>query len=199
MANPFGIHSVGSALMTYLRDTYPANLGPGSGFPSCQFKLFSSGELSGDLTDLGTALSLYLYRIKINEHRRNSIRPDGPSDSAPPLWVDLHYLMTVWADSALAEQTIMTWGMLQLHLRPMLDVSSLPPKFGWMPADTVQILDAELSDEDMMRIWDGIGPSYRLTVGYVARVVHVEPDEDVGVATPVVATRFDIAEGGAGR
>lgn len=196
MANPFAVHSVGTSLVTYLRDTYPAALGPNSGYPPCEFKLFSSGELSGDLSNMLTTLSLYLYRVKINEHRRNSSRLDRAADGPPPLWVDLHYLLTVWADGALAEQTVMTWAMRQLHLRPTLDVSSLSPEFGWTPSDTVQVMDAELSDEDMMRIWDALGPSYRLTVGYVARVVCVEDDEPFEGATPVVAKRFEIEDRG---
>ena len=199
MANPFAVHSVGTSLVTYLRDTYPAALRPNSGYPPCDFKLFSSGELSGDVSNLLTTLSLYLYRVKINEHRRNSNRLDRPADGPTPLWVDLHYLMTVWADNALAEHTVMTWAMRQLHLRPTLDVSSLSPEFGWTPSDTVQVKDAELSDEDMMRIWDALGPSYRLTVGYIARVVCVEDDEPFEGVSPVVATRFDIEDWGPGR
>ena len=196
MANPFAVHSVGTSLVTYLRDTYPAALGPNSGYPPCEFKLFSSGELSGDLSNMLTTLSLYLYRVKINEHRRNSSRLDRAADGPPPLWVDLHYLLTVWADGAMAEQTVMTWAMRQLHLRPTLDVSSLSPEFGWTPSDTVQVMDADLSDEDMMRIWDALGPSYRLTVGYVARVVCVEDDEPFEGATPVVSKRFDLEDRG---
>lgn len=194
MANPFAVHSVGSSLVTYLRDTYPAALRPDSGYPPCEFKLFSSGELSGDVGNILTTLSLYLYRVKINEHRRNGNRLDRPADGPAPLWLDLHYLLTVWADNALAEQTVMTWAMRQFYLRPMLDVSSLSPEFGWTSADTVQVLNAELSDEEMMRIWDALGHSYRLTVGYIARVVCVEDDEPYEGATPVVATRFDLSD-----
>lgn len=195
MPNLFAIHSVGSSLVTYLRNTYPDAL---RSEHSCEFRLFSGGELEGDLSNLGTTLSLYLYRVKTNEHRRNSHRLNDPSDASAPLWLDLHYLMTVWADSALAEQTIMAWAMRQFHLRPVLDVSSLSPEAGWGPADAVQLVDAELSDEDMMRIWDGIAPSYRLTVGYVARVVRIDGDPETSAA-PVVATRFEFAWPGSER
>jgi hypothetical protein len=53
----------------------------------------------------------------------------------------------------------------------------------------IQIISAELSNEDMMRIWDTLKPSYRLSVAYIARVVRIEGDE-VEDARPVVATRL---------
>ena len=44
----------------------------------------------------------------------------------------------------------------------------------------------ELSNEDLMRIWDAIDPSYRVSVPYVARVVQLdlEPSQE---GAPVVA------------
>jgi hypothetical protein len=41
----------------------------------------------------------------------------------------------------------------------------------------------------MMRIWDALDPSYRLSVSYVARLVRLDPDTLTSVQ-PVVATRF---------
>ena len=43
-----------------------------------------------------------------------------------------------------------------------------------------------------MRIWDTLEPDYRLSVGYVARVVRIEPDE-IPEQRAVVATRFNYA------
>jgi hypothetical protein len=40
---------------------------------------------------------LYLYRITMNEHLRNTI--------------DLHYLPSVWADKPLAEHSTLAWAM----------------------------------------------------------------------------------------
>ncbi len=50
-------------------------------------------------------------------------------------------------------------------------------------------MPAELSTEDVMRIWDAIEPAYRLSASYVARVVRIEPDEDLESFAPVVARR----------
>jgi hypothetical protein len=56
----------------------------------------------------------------------------------------------------------------------------------------VHIIPEELSTADMMRVWDTLQPEYRLSLGYVARVVRIEP-HDTPEAGPVVATRFNFA------
>lgn len=185
MANLLAIHSVGSSLMTYLRNSYPDDLR--ADLP-CEFRLLSSGELA-EPGDIGTALSLFLYRVTMNEHLRNAGRIDNPADVNVPLALDLHYLMTVWANNAHTEQVILAWAMRQFHLHPVLDISALSPEAAWSAGDIIHLMPAELSNEDVMRIWDALDPPYRLSVSYIARVVRIDPDK-VDDARPVVATQF---------
>lgn len=187
MANFLAIHSVGSSLVTYLRNAYPPLLREEH---TCDFRLFSSGELA-QLEDgnMNTTVSLYLHRITLNEHLRNNLHPNQPSDSFPPLSVDLHYLITIWADSPVAEHSIAAWVMHEFHHHPIMDISSLSSDGGWMRDDVVQIIPAELSNEDMMRIWDSLAPSYRLSLSYIGRAIRIEP-ENVPPGQPVVATQF---------
>jgi hypothetical protein len=189
MANLLGIHSVGASLITYLRNSYPDDLR--ARHPS-EFRLLSSGELVGT-ADFGTLLSLYLYRVTQSEHLRNVPRRNDPFDAPVPLAIDLHYLLTVWADSAVAEHTILAWAMRQLHDRPILDVGALSAEAAWSPSDFVQIIPAELSNEDVMRIWDALDPAYRISVSYVARTIRIDPDQSP-VGRPVVATRLSFGE-----
>ena len=184
MANLLAVHSVGASLVALLRNAYPDAL---RARHACEFRLLSSGELATE-ADLVTTLSLYLYRVTANEHLRTSPRPVDPADARPPLAVDLHYLLTVWADSALAEHVILGYAMRELHARPVLDVASLSPEGGWGPGEVVQIIPAELSNEDMMRLWDALEPAYRLSVSYIARVVRIDHDP-VPTGRPVIATR----------
>jgi hypothetical protein len=71
----------------------------------------------------------------------------------------------------------------------VLSASSLSPEAGWDSADAVQIVPAELSTEDLMRIWDALTPPYRLSVSYVARMVRIDA-ERIPDAAPVVASRL---------
>lgn len=189
MANLFAIHSVGSSLITYLRNTYPEPLR--TEYP-CDFRLLSSGEMA-DLGDVGTAVTLYLYRITVDEHLRTAPMNYKPMDSAIPLSVDLHYLLSVWADSALVEHTIVAWVMSELNQHCVLDKATLSADGGWFDGDQIQIVPVELSNEDLMRIWDALAPNYRLSVSYKARVVRIDP-EPIPTGKPVVARRLDFSD-----
>ncbi|MCP3963680.1 MAG: DUF4255 domain-containing protein [bacterium] len=187
MADIQAIHSVGNSLVTYLRNSYPEPLATDH---RCQFRLLSSGQLADEDDLATTTLSLYLYRVTINDYLRNRGPMDDPTTPQVPLSVDLHYLLTVWAGNSLDEHLILAWAMRQIHLHPVLDVSSLTPEAGWRKGDVIHLIPAELSNEDLMRIWDALTPSYRLSFSYIARVVRIDPDQVADSRPVVVATRF---------
>ena len=195
MADYQAVFAVGDALAKYLNNNFDATK---VGF-QCTFKLVSSTEIATeDQTKLDKTVSLYLHRVTTAEHYRNVTRlQDAPGDQ-PVLFLDLHYLMSYWdaaAEGAEAEQKILTWAMMQLQSNPILDTSVLSLSSaapGWDNSYTVQLIPADLSLQDILDIWNGLGPSYRLTIGYVVRVVRV--DQQVTPAMPVVATRFKLQD-----
>lgn len=189
MANIWAIHSVGDSLISFLRDTYPEPLR--SEYP-CEFRLISSGELAEN-EDMGTAVTIYLYRVEIDKHTRNQAYSHGPGKKDKPLSLSLYYLMIIWADSALAEHTITAWVMSQLHQHSILDKSTLTGSGKWSPGDQVYIVPIEMTNEDLMRLWDELTPTYRLSLPYIARVIRIDPDE-AEEGLPVVATRFGYGE-----
>ena len=198
MADYQAVFAVGDAIVKYLANNYDATA---VGLP-CTFRLVSSADIAKeDTTALDKTVSLYLHRITTAEFYRNVTRlQDLPSDQ-PVLYLDLHYLISYWdasADGAEAEQKILVWTMQQLQSNPILDTSVLSLSStapGWNKADSVQLIPADLSLQDILDIWDGLGPKYRLTVGYVARVVRV--DRTITSGVPVVATRFTLQNGSA--
>jgi hypothetical protein len=189
MANVFATHSVGNSLMTYLRNAYPEPLRTGHAF---EFRLISAGELAQG-TEPHNSLTLFLYRITQDEHLRNRRRLNDASDAATPLSIDLHYLLTVWSDNALAEHTVISWAMRELQMHPVLDSSSLSPEAEWDPSDVIQLIPAEITSDEMMRIWDLLQPKYRLSLSYIARVVRIDTDREPG-GRPVLASRLTIGE-----
>jgi len=203
MANIEAVYAVGNSLVTSLRNRY--QLLAKKPVSDCGFSLLGSSDLAkGEPDFLGlhpTTLSLFLHRVTINEHARNATQLPSKEYASPPLALDLHFLMTAWSESVLNEQVILAWSMQQLHQHPSLEVASLSPA-NWQPEDRVQIIPTDLSLEDIMRIWDSLQPSYRLSVAYVARVVLIDPAEDVPGALPVVSSRFTwsddpaVAQGG---
>jgi uncharacterized protein DUF4255 len=191
MANVFAIHSVGNSIATYLRNSYPRNLA-GLDMPDCAFDLVSSGELAGEPGD-ATRITLYLYRITVNEHSRQVLATAAALARPTGLGLDLHFLLSAWAGNARDEHTMLAWAIRQLHMFPILDASSLSPEAGWGANEVIQIIPAELPTEDVMRIWDALDPAYRLSVSYIARLVRLDPDAQQH-ARPAVATRFGYGE-----
>lgn len=188
MANVWAIHSVGNSIVTFLRNSYPQEIG-GVALPACTFELVSGGQLAGEIDEI-TRITLYLYRITVNEHTRQSRRPGALTDRTTALSVDLHYLLSAWAANPLDEQVPLAWAMRQLHQVPVFDLANLSPDAGWGGDEAVQILPVDLSTEDLMRVWDALEPSYRLSTSYVARVVRLDPDLDTELFAPVVARRL---------
>jgi hypothetical protein len=188
MANVFAIHSVGNSIVTYLRNSYPRTLA-GLEMPDCAFDLVSSGELAGEPGD-ATRITLYLYRITVNEHSRQAT---ATLTRPTPLGLDLHFLMSAWAGNARDEHTMLAWAIRQLHMFPLLDASSLSPEASWGANEVIQVIPAELPTEDVMRIWDALDPPYRLSVSYIARLVRLDPDGPPQ-GRPVVATRLTYGE-----
>jgi hypothetical protein len=188
MANILATHSVGNSLMTYLKNAYPEPFRTQQPF---DFKVISCGELA-EGPDPRNTVTLFLFRITQDEYLRGRRIPSDPPHANPPLSIDLHYLLTVWADNALAEQTVLTWAMREIQMHPVLDSSALSPEAGWTPADVVQLIPAELSNDDLFRIWDLLQPKYRLSISYVARVIRIDTDTDS--ERPAVAKRLSFEE-----
>src|SRR4051812_40810083 len=187
MANVFAVHSVGNSIVTWLRNSYPQQIA-GTAMPSCTFELISCGSLAGDIEE-SNRITLLLHRVTVNEHARQQRAASASSATPAALSLDLHFLLTAWAMTPLDEQITFAWAMRQLHEHPVLDASSLSPEAGWAHDEVIQIVPAELPLDDMMRIWDALDPSYRLSANYVARWVRLDPDAGEAFR-PVVARRL---------
>lgn len=195
MANIAAIRSVGSSLAEYLNNAYrAAAFPPGVAKPNCTFTTVSSGQLQTqeDPSNQAVQALIFLYRSAIDAHLRNAGRQLTPDMQPVPLSVDLHYLISFWSTSADAEHLALAWTMRQLHTTPLLDATILSADARWEPDEIVHLIPAELSNEDMMRIWDALRPDFRLSVAYIARVVRIDPDE-IAETRPVVASRFNYA------
>jgi hypothetical protein len=195
MANIAAIRSVGSSLAEYLERSFQAAIFPPNvAKPACAFSVVSSGGIQEEVDpdNLAANVRIFLYHVSVDPHLRNSGRLSAPDMQPPPLSVALHYLFTFWSNSAENEHLILAWTMLQLQATSLLDATILSPEAGWTAEETVQLIPEELSTADMMRVWDTLQPEYRLSLGYVARVIRIDPAV-AGDQQPVVATRFNYA------
>lgn len=155
---------------------------------SCTFQAVGTTDFK-KLDGRETTCSIFLYRITHNEHTRNLL----PRTTRRVLTVNMHLLITVWADTPLREHLLLAWVMRELHQHPVLDRSVLAGNGQFANSDQVQFIPEELTLDDMSKLWQALVPPYRTSITYVARNVPIGFDEDE-VFAPAAATRFELTD-----
>jgi hypothetical protein len=134
------------------------------------------------------ALSLFLYRVEVNRTMRAAWSAVGALDGRPHLPVDLHFLLTAWADNAEHEYAILGRAMQCLEDTPILGGPLLHAAGEWAPNEVVQVTADDLALDAVMRTFDALEANYRLSVAYLARVVRIDgaPAPDPAVTSVIV-------------
>lgn len=120
------------------------------------------------------ALSIFLYRIDFNKAMRAAWAGVSFHDGVPHLPLDLHFLLTPWADNAEAESAILGRAIQCLDSTAILSGPLLHQSGDWAPNEAVQVLMDEISTEAVMRTFDSLPADYRISVPYVARVIRID-------------------------
>jgi hypothetical protein len=134
------------------------------------------------------ALSVFLYRIGINKTMRAAWSAVGFHDGLAHLALDLHYLISAWAENAEYEHRILGRAMQCLETMPILTGPLLYPSDDWGASEGLQLTMDEVSPEEVMRIFDSLPTDYRLSVPYVARVLRLDSrraQPDIPVTTAI--------------
>jgi hypothetical protein len=187
VANHLALHSFCQSLADFLAQSY-ATFVPDPGMPAlpaAKFDVLSSAKFTSSDVIPDKTVTLFLHRVTTNNHLRNT--RTGPAMG--PLGLDLHLLLTVWADDAMDEHSIFGWVLRTMHFHPFLDRSSLNDDAAWAVDEQINIVPAELSPEELARIWEAAQRGYRLSYPFIARVVRIGLSKSADGA-PVVATRF---------
>jgi hypothetical protein len=188
MANHLAIHSFCQSLSDYLSQRHATYVPPPGvpALPAANFTVLSSSRFSSNDAIADGTVSLFLHRVTINNQLRNTRQ----QANLGPLSLDLHLLLTVWADDADDEHILLAWAMRELHQHAYLDRSSLGAEAGWAVDDQVNLAAVDLMPEEMARIWEAAHRGYRLSYAFLARIVRIDVDR-VPDGAPVVATRFN--------
>jgi hypothetical protein len=126
-----------------------------------------------------TGVSVFLYQVCAGERAmRNSpgmIKTDDRR--APQMSLDLHLLVTAWAQDANLQHTIAAWTMRTLHENPVLPPERLNQKIPdiFHPNETIEILQEEIETETLFHIWKAIVKQpYEISLCYMLRKVRIE-------------------------
>jgi hypothetical protein len=142
-------------------------------------------------------LNLFLYRVEPNTALRNVGPPGrgvaGRRVTNPPLALDLNYLLVAYGTEELHGEILLGHGMKLLHETPVLTRDairrSLTPSVAAAPApgipprgalfnaelaehmEPVRITPAQVSFDELTRLWSALQCRYRTAAAYLASVV----------------------------
>ena len=120
------------------------------------------------------ALSIFLYRVDFNKTMRAAWSGVGYLDGQAHLPLDLHFLLTPWAENAEDEHAILGCALQCLDSTPCLSGPLLHASGAWLTNEAVNVVMDEMPTETVMRTFDSLPADYRISVPYIARVVRLD-------------------------
>jgi hypothetical protein len=128
----------------------------------------------------GKRLNLFLYHVRECQYLKNQDLPGASSPGEyghPPLALDLHYLMTAYAESDEGDQIeahqILGDAMRAMHDHSYLLGDILDPALQGS-VERAKVTLEPLTVEDVTKVWVALNKPYRLSVGYKVTVVQLQ-------------------------
>jgi hypothetical protein len=127
-------------------------------------------------------VNLFLYRVSENSFGKNPERQAIGPDALeyPPLWLNLFFLLTPFADDKLDELRVLGEAMRVLHDNAIVAGSALKGSLEHTGEELAVTLCA-FTLEQLAQIWNALDKPYRLSVCYEVRTVFI----DSLIQTPV--------------
>jgi hypothetical protein len=149
-------------------------LAPISG-STAKVRLVHTVDFEKPFPNIGSpALSIFLYRVDFNKVMRAAWAGTSAEDGRSHLGLDLHYLITPWAENAEDEHRILGRAMQGIESTPILSGPMLHASGEWDADESIQLVLEEVSTEAIMRIFDSLPTDYRLSMPYIARVMRLD-------------------------
>jgi hypothetical protein len=168
----------------------------GGEFDGVTFAHYQSSDFESPMTE---GVSLYLYRITVSTNRNlpGRLGRDGRR-YLPPLPVDLHFLVTAWADDAIKQQRLLGFAIRMLEDTPILPAGVLnqhgPEPDVFRPEETVELVFESLSVQDTSYIWEIAQTKEQPSAPYVARMVEIESSVTLEDVAAVQTREFELAK-----
>lgn len=193
MARYQAIAATSNALLGLLRDRYPRDeLGT-----SLDVQLYQSRDFEAPMRE---GFSVFLYRVTINGTVRNmTLRraPDGRR-FRPSLPLDLHYVITPWAEDGELQQRMLGWVMRFMEDLGVLTAGHLNhyvKETGiFAPHEGLEIICDPLGLADYLTLWDRLRPRMPTSITYALRMLSIDSDVRIEEGGLVQTRRFDMAQ-----
>jgi hypothetical protein len=146
------------------------------------------------------ALTVHVYRVDLDPSVRTAwaTAAVGGGRRRPALAVQMHFLITPWGANADEEHRIIGRAMQAIEETPILSGPLLAGE-GWEPDETLQIVMEDMDTHALLRIFDSLPISYRLSTPYLARVLRLsgQPIDGPPVVTSVLGLRPSLEDASA--
>jgi len=186
------IAATGQAMLGLLSDAIPRDQ-----FPNAQFELY---QMTNFQQPMDEGISLFLYRISPNQSRRNlppTVGPDGRR-FRPPIPLDLYYIVTAWAPTAVRQQRLIGWTIRMFEDVPILPTGLLnnygPEPEIFRQGETVEVVLDSLTLQDLNNFWGVSKSSLQLSIGYVARMLHIQSSMPITEYKEVQTREFGVGK-----
>jgi hypothetical protein len=169
--------------------------------------------------EMGARLNLFMHQATPNAAWRNAAQPSrdatGRRIGNAPLAVDLHYLLTAYANADLQAEVLLGYAMQLFHETPVLARGAIrtalnppnPPVAGSVLPTVYQALRAsDLADqyeqikitpsvmntEELSKLWTALQAHYRPTAAYQVTVVLIESQRQARSPLPVLSRNIPL-------
>ena len=193
MAKHQAIAATSNALLGLLRDRYPRD----EFGTSLDVQLYQSRDFDAPMRD---GFSVFLYRVTINGTVRNmTLRraPDGRR-FRPSLPLDLHYLITPWAEDGERQHRMLGWVMRFMEDFGVLTAGHLNHYVAetdiFAPHEGLEAICDPLALADYLNLWDRLRPRLPTSATYALRMLTIDSDVRVDDGLLVQTRRFDMGE-----
>ncbi len=192
MANIQSIASVGESLVRFLNHHFSEHPPLPHATTNAVLARTEDFDRTSSSDIVPPALSIFLYRIEVNKTMRAAWSGVASQTGEAHLPLDLHFLLTPWADNANFEYRIAGATLACLEQTPILSGPLLDTVGEFAPHEAIQVGLESLSTEDIMRTYDSLPVDYKLSLPYVVRILRMDSLEaipPVPVTTSVAGVR----------
>lgn len=146
-------------------------------------------------------LNIFLYQITPNTGWGNvdlaSRSYSGDRSTNPPMALDIHYILSAYAEDDLHAEMLLGGAMHLLHEMPGLDRSRIIEALTPLTSDLrecgladqverIKITPEHLNSEEMSKLWSAIQSNYRPSIVYQASVVLIREERPKRSPLPVL-------------
>ena len=229
MSNAFGISGVTAVLELLLWSVYNGPDWTSSNLGSVTVTAVAPDLVQsnhGNGADAGLKVNLFLHQVTFNAAWRNMGLPSLAADGVtqlknPPLALDLHYLLTVYASEDCQAEALLGYALQFIHESPVLPRAQIRsvlanltnPTNPEFPSPTnpvfspvslsgigdqiemIKITPETLGREEMAWLWTALKADYRPTFPFQVSVLLIQPQIPAVSALPVLQRDITVQSG----